>query len=334
MNDHSLQKLMVASIATTLGIVATTSLVQLLPASAQTSETTPVSTSFPDTQNYWAQPFIQALAERDIVTGYPDNTFRPEQPVARDEFAAILRQAFSQAPERQLASGSVYKDIPEGYWAAPAIEEAYEMGFMRGYPGGEFRPTQSVSRVEVLTSLARNLELPETTAATGKPVAVAPTPAPVAAVPATTPQQSATRQRARRPLMFPLAMTALMQPFVTTPVRATAAPNSSVANTPPVAAPESTPASTNASAPQRPVSLAVSDYYQDADQIPQYAVDAVAQTTAAGIVVNYPDRRILNPNQPASRGEVAALIHQVLVHQERITPLAADETAGAYIVNR
>lgn len=115
----------------------------------------PMNTSFPDTQNYWAQPFIQDLAERNIVTGYPDNTYRPEQPVARDEFAAILQKAFSQNSERQLASGSVYKDIPQGYWAAPAIKDAYEMGFMKGYPGGEFRPNQSVTRVEVLVSLAR-----------------------------------------------------------------------------------------------------------------------------------------------------------------------------------
>jgi len=334
MNSHCLQRLTFTAIATILGIVASTSFAQLIPASAQTSEVTPVNTSFPDTENYWAQPFIQALAERNIVTGYPDNTFRPEQPVARDEFAAILRQAFSQAPERQLRTGSVYKDIPEGYWAASAIEEAYEMGFMRGYPGGEFRPNQPVTKVEVLTSLARNIELPETTAATAKPVAVAPTPAPVATAPTTTSQQPATRQQARRPLMFPLAMTALMQPFVTTSVRAPAAPNPSTANNNTAPAPESTSASTNASETQRPVSLAVSDYYQDADQIPQYAVDAVAQTTAAGIVVNYPDRQILNPNQPASRGEVSALIQQTLVHQGRITPLAADETARTNIVNR
>jgi S-layer homology domain len=78
------------------------------------------NTSFPDTQNYWAQSFIQNLAERNIVTGYPDDTFRPEQPVARDEFAAIVRQAFSQPSERRIATGSVYKDISQGYWAESA----------------------------------------------------------------------------------------------------------------------------------------------------------------------------------------------------------------------
>jgi S-layer homology domain len=249
------------------------------------------------------------LAERNIVTGYPDDTFRPEQPVDRDEFAAILRQAFSQPAERKIASGSVYNDVPQGYWAAPAIEEAYEMGFMKGSPNGEFRPNQSISRVEVLVSLAQNLNLPAITDAIDKPITAAATTASIQSVP---------RQRAKRPLMFPLAMATLMQPLMATPARATVAANSA-------------PVSSNAS--QRPVSLAVSDYYQDAAQIPQYAVDDVAATTAAGIVVNYPDRRMLNPTRSATRGEVAALIHQALVSQGKTAPIA-DQPAAQYVVGR
>jgi len=284
-----------------------------VPDSAMAAST---NTSFPDTQNYWAQPFIQNLAQRNIVTGYPDDTYRPEQLVNRDEFAAILQKAFSQKSERQIASGSVFKDVPEGYWAAPAIKAAYEMGFMKGYPGGEFRPNQSVSRVEVLVSLARNLNLPATTAAVNKPVAAT-------AAAASTAPQPAVRRRAKRQLMFPLAMTALMQPLMTTPVRA-------VAPTQQVASPTQPPAPNNAPA-QRPIPLAVSNYYQDANQIPAYAVDDVAATTAAGIVVNYPNQRLLNPTRPATRGEVAALIYQVLVSQGKAAPIS-DQAATQYVV--
>lgn len=254
--------------------------------------------SFPDTQNHWAQPFIQALAQRNIVTGYPDNTFRPAQTVDRDEFAAIVRKAFEQAPERQIASGSTYKDVPKGYWASGAIEEAYEMGFMNGYPGGVFRPKQPITKVQVLTSLARNLELPST-----------------ATTPATQPPANT---RANKPMMFPLAIMTLMQPFMTAPANAVAAV------TPPTA-------STTPPAPNR--KIVISEYYRDAAQIPKYAVDAVAKTTAAGIVVNYPDPRVLNPNQAATRGEVSALIHQALVSQGKISPLPADR-ATKYIVGR
>ena len=75
------------------------------------------------------------------------------------------------------------------------------------------------------------------------------------------------------------------------------------------------------------------DYYQDAEQIPQYAVDDVAATIAAGIVVNYPERRMLNPTRPASRGEVVALIHQALVSQGKTAPIT-DQPAAQYVVRR
>lgn len=84
---------------------------------------------------------------------------------------------------------------------------------------------------------------------------------------------------------------------------------------------------------QRPACLAVRDYYQDAEQIPQYAVDDVAATTTAGIVVNYPDRQVLNPTRPATRGEVAALIHQALVSQGKTAPIA-DQSGAQYVVGR
>ncbi len=91
------------------------------------------ATTFSDVpSNYWAQPFIRGLAERNIVAGYPDGTFRPEQPVDRDEFAAIIRQAFNQPPIRQIKSGAVYKDVPANYWATRPIEEAYQQGFIIG----------------------------------------------------------------------------------------------------------------------------------------------------------------------------------------------------------
>ncbi len=256
------------------------------------------NTSFPDTEGHWGQPFIQALAEREIVTGFLDNTYRPEQTLKRDEFAAILRKAFSQPAERQLASGSIYTDIPAGYWAAQPIEDAYEMGFMKGYPEGDFRPDQPVTKVEILASLAGNMELPPVTVQT----------APVVS------RQPATQRIAKRPLMFPLAMTTLMQPLMKAPEKPAPAANSAQPN-----AAQAAP-------------LNVADYYQDAAQIPQYAGEPVAEATAAGIVVNYPDIRILNPNQPATRGEAAALIHQALVYQGKISPLPNDSAAENYVV--
>jgi hypothetical protein len=42
---------------------------------------------------------------------------------------------------------------------------------------------------------------------------------------------------------------------------------------------------------------------------------------------------MLNPTRPATRAEVAALVHQALVSQGKTAPIA-DQTAAQYIVGR
>ncbi|WP_413161077.1 S-layer homology domain-containing protein [Capilliphycus salinus ALCB114379] len=64
--------------------------------------------------------------------------------------------------------------------------------------------------------------------------------------------------------------------------------------------------------------------YQDAEQIPQWAVEKVAAATQAGLVVNYPETSTLNPNQPATRAEVSALIYQALVESDKAEPISSE----------
>ncbi|MHC5599055.1 MAG: fasciclin domain-containing protein [Nostoc sp.] len=109
--------------------------------------------------DYWARPFIQALADNNVISGFPDGTFRPNQPVTRAEFAALIQKAFNnQNRVRQLSAGG-FSDVPAGYWAASAIQSAYETGFLAGYPGNVFRPNQEIPRVQGIVSLSSGLGL-------------------------------------------------------------------------------------------------------------------------------------------------------------------------------
>lgn len=117
------------------------------------------STNFSDvSSDYWASPFIQALATRNVISGFPDGTFRPNQPVSRAEFAALIQKAFNQNPVRQLSAGG-FSDVPANYWAAAAIREAYETGFLTGYPGNIFQPNQQIPKVQALVALTSGLGL-------------------------------------------------------------------------------------------------------------------------------------------------------------------------------
>ena len=58
--------------------------------------------------------------------------------------------------------------------------------------------------------------------------------------------------------------------------------------------------------------------YKDAKDIPTYAIGKIAAATTNGLVVNYPNPQILDPNKVASRAEVAAMIHQALVKRGKL----------------
>ncbi len=105
--------------------------------------------------NYWAAPFIKELAQRGVIAGFPDGSFRPDAPVTRSQYAAMIRKAFNKRPERQ---GINFVDVSSNYWAYSAIQEAYTTGFLSGYPGRVFRPSQNIPREQVLVSLSNGLD--------------------------------------------------------------------------------------------------------------------------------------------------------------------------------
>ena len=67
--------------------------------------------------------------------------------------------------------------------------------------------------------------------------------------------------------------------------------------------------------------------YRDKDQIPDWAIEKVAAATEAGIVVNYSDKTLLRPNEPATHAEMVSMLYQALVKSGR-----AQGVSSPYIV--
>ncbi|MCL2933823.1 MAG: S-layer homology domain-containing protein [Trichodesmium sp. MAG_R03] len=68
--------------------------------------------------------------------------------------------------------------------------------------------------------------------------------------------------------------------------------------------------------------------YKDTEEIPDWAKEKIAAATTAGLVVSHPDVKILNPNQPATRAEVAAMFYQALLKLGQV-----EQVSSEYIVN-
>lgn len=110
---------------------------------------------FNDTQGLWNQTCIDNLAQRNIISGYPDGSFRPSASVTRAEYAAMLNKAFPTAPATRAAVP--FGDVPVSFWGYNAIQTATKTGFMSGYPGNVFQPNQNIPRAQVLVALASGL---------------------------------------------------------------------------------------------------------------------------------------------------------------------------------
>jgi S-layer homology domain len=114
--------------------------------------------TFTDIDNHWAKACILALAERNIVKGYPEGVYRPEGTITRAEFAALIFTVFPDAlPVRSPLS---FADVTEAHWGKVALEWAYERGFFSGYPDNTFRPDQPIPRVQAIAVLATVLKYP------------------------------------------------------------------------------------------------------------------------------------------------------------------------------
>ena len=127
-------------------------LVIMLPAAAQNK--------FSDVDgNYWANQYVMSLNEANVISGFPDGTFRPDAQMTRAQFASIVAGAFPQPTVRQPIK---FKDVPAGHWAEGAISMAYARGFLSGYPDGTFGLDQPITRLEVLLSLTNGLGIKNT----------------------------------------------------------------------------------------------------------------------------------------------------------------------------
>lgn len=110
---------------------------------------------FTDTSRHWNAQCINQLAEKKLVSGYPDRTFRPDATVTRAEFAVLMLNAFTDAKIQRPSL--TFRDIPNSYWGYNAIQLAVQKAFFVGYPDQTFRPNQAITRTQAILVIANAL---------------------------------------------------------------------------------------------------------------------------------------------------------------------------------
>ena len=110
------------------------------------------------TSGDWFTPYVNEAVERGYITGYEDGTFRPEDPIRRQEATVILarildihEEVYPEDHEDGLAQYPDGDEVQE--WARVAIHSYSVYNFINGYEDGTLRILRNVTRAETVELL-------------------------------------------------------------------------------------------------------------------------------------------------------------------------------------
>ena len=95
---------------------------------------------------FWAYNSITKMTKEGFMSGYKNGTFKPNDPLSREEAASLFSKMIGDPPSIMLASS--FTDITSDRWSSLAIESVARANIISGYGDKTYRPEQYMSRQE------------------------------------------------------------------------------------------------------------------------------------------------------------------------------------------
>lgn len=102
------------------------------------------------------QQAVHTLNDQKIVHGFSDGTFRPNEPITREQFAVILARTLNLNVQH---NESPFADVPTDTIYSGSIRKLTDMGIINGFPDGLFYPKEKVTRLQAATMLNRAFQI-------------------------------------------------------------------------------------------------------------------------------------------------------------------------------
>ncbi|WP_342538674.1 S-layer homology domain-containing protein [Sporosarcina sp. FSL K6-1540] len=115
------------------------------------------ATQFSDVGKHWAKSEIMYLSDRNIIGGYSDGTFKPNEPITRSQAASMLIKAL-KIPLTENTSVA-FKDVSKKSPYYQILATVNEKGILRG-DNGYMRPGEKTSRAQMAAILRRAFDMP------------------------------------------------------------------------------------------------------------------------------------------------------------------------------
>lgn len=106
----------------------------------------------------WYSDAVAWASENGIVLGFPDGTFRPDDIITREQFAAILyryaqHKGYDVSARADLSAFADAERVSD--WALPAVQWEVGVALFKGDDQGNLRPQDWASRAEAATLFRR-----------------------------------------------------------------------------------------------------------------------------------------------------------------------------------
>lgn len=114
--------------------------------------------SFTDIKNHWSYTLLDFMARKQLISGYPDNTFQPDRYVTRSEFTSMLVKALGNRIGVLNNSEESFRDVQTKDWYYDVVNSGWKYGLITGLTSTEFAPNANIKREEMAAIAVRALE--------------------------------------------------------------------------------------------------------------------------------------------------------------------------------
>ena len=105
--------------------------------------------------NAWYTDAVAYVYRHDLMAGYGENLFGPDDDLSRAQLCQII---YNMEGQPATSGSSVFTDVADSAWYADAVTWAASQGIVGGYGGGLFGPEDNITREQAATMLTRMME--------------------------------------------------------------------------------------------------------------------------------------------------------------------------------
>lgn len=105
---------------------------------------------FSDVEGHWAEDYVYEAKDGGYIEGYEDETFKPDQYIARSEAAKLIAMWLDANIGDDVCQDGIFSDVDCSLWYAKYVSYLSDTGIIDGYEDGTFGPALYINRAEAL----------------------------------------------------------------------------------------------------------------------------------------------------------------------------------------